>query len=118
MKIKPYTPLIRMQRTAITNRSFDWLDAVAAEYGVTKNEVYMALGDFALMSLRINGQAKSLDFDLLKSTDDSDTIREKLIAYLNTGKPQAVWAVENDIQQFDAPANADTAPETPSDPEA
>jgi hypothetical protein len=118
MKIKPFTPAIRMQRSAIMNRSFDWLEDVGVEYGVSKNEVWAALRDFGDLSLRVNGQAKTLDFELLQSTDDSEMIKTKLIAYLNTDNPDAVWKIENAILAFDAPSNPDTAPEAPSDPEA
>lgn len=118
MKIQLWTPALRMKRTAIVNRSFDWLDEVAADYGVTKNEVFAALQDIATLSLRINGQRKALDFELMESTDDSATIREKLVAYLNTENPQAVWDMEAALAEFDRPVNVDTAPEPPDDPEA
>jgi hypothetical protein len=118
MKIKPFTPAIRMQQTAIINRSMEWWDDVAAEYGVTKNEVFAALRDLATMSMRINGQGKMLDFELPSPSDDSATLRKKFVAYLNTSKPEAVWEIERALQAFDRPVDPDTAPEKPSDPEA
>lgn len=118
MKIKPFTPAIRMQRTALINRALDWMDEVANEYGVSSNEVFAAFRDLTTMALRVNGQGKALDFDLPVLTDDSDTLREKFVAYLNTEKTEPVWAIENAIATFDRPADTDTAPEPPTDPEA
>lgn len=118
MAFKPYTPAVRMQRTAILRRSKEWYEEVAQEFGVTDDEIYLALLDFASLSLRMNGQKPKVDFQWVKSTDDSETIRAKFIAYLNTETTQPVWELESEMRAFDAPVNPDIAPETPSDPEA
>lgn len=118
MTFKPYTPAIRMQRTAILRKAAAWYDEVGQEFGVTQDEIYLALLDFASLSLRMNGQKPKVDFQWVKSTDDSETIRAKFVAYLNTATTDPVWELERDMREFDTPADPDTAPEPPNDPEA
>lgn len=118
MAFKPYTPAVRMQRTAIMRKAASWYEEVGKEFGVTQDEIYLALLDFASLSLRMNGQKPKVDFQWVKSTDDSETIRTKFVGYLNTETTQPVWELEQAMQAFDAPANPDTAPEPSSDPEA
>lgn len=115
---KPYTPAIRMQRTALYRKSQGWFAALAETYNVTVDDLYLAWLDFASLSLRLNGNNPGVDFEWLTTSDSSETIQQKFIAYLNTETANAVWQLERDIQAFDAPVDPDTAPEPPSDPEA
>lgn len=118
MDFKPYTPAIRMQRTALMRKSNVWYKEVGKEYGVTEDEIYLAFLDFATISLRLNGDKPNVDFKWLTPTDDSETIRAKFAAYLNTQTAPAVWEVEKALNAFDAPVDPDTAPDPPTDPEA
>jgi hypothetical protein len=119
MKIKPFTPAIRMQRTAILRKSQPWFADVAVEYGVTDDEIYLALLDFASVSLRVNGHKKKLDFDLIVPSDTPDVVRDKFVAYLNTTTTGAVYDIERAMREYDAPVDPALAPDMePDDPEA
>lgn len=118
MKIKPFTPAVRMQRTAILRKCQPWFGEVAQSYGVSEDEIYLALLDFTTLSLRVNGQKRKLDFGMVAPDDAIDTVRTKFEAYLNTTTSDAVWELERAIREADAPIDTALAPDTePSDPE-
>jgi len=118
MDFKPYTPAVRMQRTAIMRKSSAWYEAVGQEYGVSQDEIYLALLDFATLSLRLNGSKPKVDFKWLLPSDDEKVVRKKFTAYLNTQAAEKVFELEQALLDFDAPTNPDTAPDQPTDPEA
>jgi hypothetical protein len=119
MKIKHYTPLARMQHTGIYRKGLDWYKELADDYHVDENLLFSALVDFTAIPFRLNGHTpKGLDFAFATMEDDSETLRDKFVAYLNTESVDALAAIEQAIKAFDAPVNSDTAPDTPSDPEA
>jgi hypothetical protein len=118
MDIKPFTPAIRMQRTALLRRTNEWRVKVAQDYGVSEDELYLALLDFFSMSLRApycNGKA---DFTFAVLSDDSATLKKKFLAYLNTANTQTIWDIESAIRAYDAPVDEALAPDVESaDPE-
>jgi hypothetical protein len=115
---KPYTPAIRMQRTAVLRKAQPWFDEVGQDFEVSGDEVYLALLDFVNLSLRMNGSKPKVDFKWLAPSDDSATIRKKFEAYLNTKTAAVVWQLETELRTFDAPVDSELAPEAPTDPEA
>lgn len=118
MDIKPFTPAIRMQRTALIRRSVEWHEDLAKTYGVTDSEVYLALLDFLGMSLRVENVNGALDFKLAAPTDTAEHLRKKFTAYLETQNSQAVWNIEAAIREYDTPIDEDLAPGvTSEDPE-
>lgn len=118
MDFKPYTPAIRMQRTAILRKAQPWFEEVGKDYGVSDDEIYLALLDFINLSIRLNGSKPEVDFKWLAPADNADKVREKFIAYLNTQTADIIWELETALNIFDAPADPDTAPDSPTDPEA
>jgi hypothetical protein len=118
MDIKPFTPAIRMQRTALLRRTNDWRVNVAQEYGVSEDELYLALLDFFGMSLRAPSPNGKVDFAFAALSDDSAALQKKFLAYLNTTHTQAVWEIEAAIRAYDAPVDeALESGVTPEDPE-
>lgn len=118
MDIKPFTPMTRMQRTALVRKTREWWAEVAESYGVSEDDLYLALIDFFTMSLRVGNVNGNLDFKFALTHDDSATIRKKFAAYLGTETTQAVWDIEAAIREYDAPVDEALAPEaTPEDPE-
>jgi hypothetical protein len=118
MDIKPFTPAIRMQRTALLRRTNDWRVKVAQEYGVSEDELYLALLDFFSMSLRASYPNGKTDFWFAELADDSAALQKKFVAYLNTTHTQTVWEIEAAIRAYDAPVDEALAPDAEStDPE-
>jgi hypothetical protein len=118
MDIKPFTPAIRMQRTALLRRTNEWRVQVAQDYGVSEDELYLALLDFFGMSLRAPSPNGKSDFSFAVLSDDSTTLQKKFLAYLNTSDTQAIWDIEAAIRAYDAPVDDTLAPDVESeDPE-
>jgi hypothetical protein len=118
MDIKPFTPAIRMQRTALIRRTTEWRKQVAEDYGVSEDELYLALLDFFTMSLRTSYPNGKTDFWFAELTDDSAALQKKFLAYLNTTHTQTVWDIEAAMRSYDAPVDEALAPDAESaDPE-
>jgi hypothetical protein len=118
MDIKPFTPAIRMQRTALIRRTTEWRKQVAEDYGVSEDEVYLALMDFFSMSLRAPYSNGKMGFAFAVLSDDSAALQKKFLAYLNTSDTQTVWNIEAAIRTYDAPVDEILAPDAESaDPE-
>lgn len=118
MDFKPLTPKIRMQCRALLRRDRTWWDNAAVEYGVSSNEIVEALDSFITLSMRLNGSKPKVDFKWIALGDDAATIQKKFNAYLDTQTPDEVWRLERAMIEYDTPADPDTAPDKPTDPEA
>jgi hypothetical protein len=118
MDIKPFTPAIRMQRTALIRRTTEWRVEVAQAFSVSEDELYLALLDFFSMSLRAPSPNGKADFSFAVLSDDSAVLKKKFLAYLNTVDTQTVWDIEAAIRSYDAPVDEALAPDAESaDPE-
>lgn len=117
MQIKPRTGQTQIQYYAIIRRCIDWYEALAEEWQISKEEMDGALQTFAWVSVRVTPDDKKQAKLLASGVDTPETVKSKFIAYA-----QLPWSVlsgwEAALDDADAPAEKDTAPEPPPDPQA
>lgn len=113
VEILPLTPLVEMVQRTHYKRLYDVL-GLADEIGVDRNVLDLELTRLVQLSTRAKFD-DILDFELFTPGDTTETLRAKVLGYLNSTQLHVVEAVGQLILDYDRPFDEDLAPEPPGD---
>ena len=109
MEVKDKTGITHIQYRALIRRHIDGSDGLAAELGITEDDLWIEFADYITISTRVIPDEPEYAGHFANATEDTETVHSKFRAFLNI-PPDKIQSWRNAIIAKDSPDDEALAP--------
>jgi hypothetical protein len=116
MNVKPNNGLTHIQYRALIRRHIEHSNGLAAELGITDDDLWIEFADYAMISVRVIPDEKAHQKVFAQGVDNAETIQKKFKQYLDLERG-LIQSWRDAIIASDEPQDAVLAPNAQPDDE-